>query len=199
MLRATTLAATILMTATFSLAADKSGSLNSKDAKFLKGAAIGAMAEVQTGKLVEQNATNPDVKQFGQRMVTDHGQELTDLQTLAQSKNVDLPTEPDKKHKKTYDKLAKLQGDEFDKAYSKDALEDHRKDVKEFQKEADKATDPDVKAFAAKQVPVLQEHLSMAEKLPANAGSSSDSSSGTSGRQHRGDPHIGHGSARQTK
>jgi putative membrane protein len=199
MLRATTLAATVLMTATFSLAADKSGSLNSKDAKFLKEAAIGAMAEVQTGKLVEQNATNQDVKHFGQRMVTDHGKELTDLQTLAQSKNVDLPTEPDKKHKKTYDKLAKLQGDEFDKAYSKDALEDHRKDVKEFQKEADKATDPDVKAFAAKQVPVLQEHLSMAEKLPANADSSGDTSSGTSGRQHRGDPHIGHQNAREAQ
>jgi putative membrane protein len=201
MLRATTLAAAVLMTATLSFAADKAGSLDSKDAKFLKQAAIGAMAEVETGKLAEQNAASPEVKQFGQRMVTDHGKELTELQALAQSKGVDLPTEPDKKHKKMHDKLAKMQGDEFDKAYSKDELEDHRKDVKQFQKEADKATDPDVKAFAAKQVPVLQEHLSMAEKLPANAGASSDdsssSSSGTNGRLHRGDPHIGHGSARQ--
>lgn len=188
MLRKTTAAAAVLLTATLSFAADNS--LNSKDTKFLKEAAIGAMAEVDTGKLAEQNATNPDVKQFGERMVTDHSKELSDLQSLAKSKGVDLPTEPDKKHKKMSDKLAKLQGDDFDKTYSRHELEDHKKDVKEFKKQADDATDPDVKAFAAKNVPVLEEHLSMAEKLPANAGSS-----GETGTHH----HHGHEGTDQSK
>lgn len=171
MLRSAVSISAVLLAASLSLAADKD-KLNSKDTKFLDEAAMGAMTEVDLGKVAATNASNADVKSFGERMVTDHGKELTDLKTLAQSKGVDLPTELDSKHRKMVDKMSKLNGADFDKAYSKDMLEDHKKDLKDFQKAADHATDPDVKAFAAKQVPTLQEHLSLAEKLPDNASSS---------------------------
>jgi putative membrane protein len=175
MLRSATTLSTILLAATLSLAADKDkGSLNSKDAKFLHEAAVGAMTEVELGKVAATHGSSADVKSFGERMATDHGKELTELKTLAQSKGVDLPADLDTKHRKMVDKMSQLNGAEFDKAYSKDMLDDHRKDLKDFQKQADKASDPDVKAFAAKHVPVLQEHLSLAEKLPGNASSSSD-------------------------
>lgn len=170
MLRSLSTVSVLVLSATLSFAADKdqSGSLTPADAKFVKEAAVGAMTEVELGHLAVQNGSNPDVKQFGQRMVTDHGKELSELKSLAQAKGIDLPMELDKKHKEDVEKLSKLSGADFDKAYSKDMLKDHRKDVKEFKKEAEQATDPDVKAFAAKEVPMLEEHLSMAEKLPGN-------------------------------
>jgi putative membrane protein len=148
------------------MAADQSSTLDNKDEKFLKNAAIGAMAEVRMGEIAQKQGSSADVKSFGERMVTDHGKELTELKQLAASKNVELPTELDKKHQQMADKMEKMQGADFDKAYSKDMLADHKKDVKEFKEQADKAKDADVKAFAAKQVPTLEEHLSLAEKLP---------------------------------
>jgi putative membrane protein len=180
MFRATTAFAVIALAAATTLAADKSSaSLDSKDAKFLKEAAIGAMAEVQMGEIAQNHATNADVKAFGARMATDHGKELDELKQLASSKGVELPTELDKKHKSMAEKMSKMQGADFDKSYSKDMLADHKKDLKDFKSQADSAKDADVKAFAAKYVPALEEHLSLAEKLPANAGSGSSSSAST--------------------
>jgi len=72
--------------------------------------------------------------------------------------------------KSTVDKLAKLSGAEFDKAYMSDMVSDHETDVKEFQTQADKGNDPDVKAFAAKTLPVLQKHLQMARDVASQVG-----------------------------
>lgn len=167
MLRKLSTLGILALSASMALAADNT-SLNTKDSRFLKDAAIGAMTEVQLGQTAQQQGSDEAVKQFGQRMVTDHGKELDQIKSLAQSKGVDLPMELDKKHKKLADKMAKLSGSDFDKIYASDMLKDHEKDLSDFQKEADKATDPDVKAFAAKTVPTLQEHLSLAQKLPGN-------------------------------
>lgn len=49
-------------------------------------------------------------------------------------------------------------------------LSDHKKDVSEFEKQSTRGTDPDLKAFAAKTLPTLQEHLQMARALPGNEG-----------------------------
>ena len=174
----------VLAMAGMTLGADKKSSLDSKDTKFLKEAAMGGMAEVEMGQTAERQGSSDAVKEFGRRMVTDHGKEMEELKTLAHSKGVELETKLDKDHQKMADKLSKLNGADFDKAYAKYELEDHKEDVKKFKKEADKAEDADVKAFAAKQVPVLEEHLSMAEKLPGNSSGGHDSARTTRGGEH---------------
>ena len=101
-------------------------------------------------------------------MVDDHSKANTELMSLASSKGVTLPTALDEKHQKEVTKLSAMSGAEFDRAYSKMMLSDHNKDVSEFEKQSTKGTDPDLKAFASKTLPTLQEHLQMAKALPDN-------------------------------
>jgi putative membrane protein len=137
--------------------------------EFIKHAAVGGMAEVKLGELAEQNAQSDAVKSFGKRMRDDHSQANSELAQLAAQKNVTLPKDVDAKHKATYDRLSKLKGADFDRAYMDAMLQDHRHDVAEFQSAA-KSSDPDVQAFASKTLPTLQSHLEEAQQI-ASGGS----------------------------
>jgi len=132
---------------------------------FLKDAFQGGMAEIEMGKLAAQKAKDPEIKKFGQMMVTDHTAAGNDLKALAAKKNVALPSDMGS-HKSTYDSLSK-ETDGFDKAYVNSMVTDHENDLKEFQKQAQSSSDPDVKAFAAKVVPVVQKHLDAIRAIEA--------------------------------
>lgn len=131
--------------------------------QFAKQAAEGGLLEVQLGQLAEQKASNPQVKQFGQRMVTDHTKLNNELMSIASRDNMTLPTQLTGKDKAQYDKLASLSGTQFDRAYMRDQVRDHQKDISEFQKEANNGSNPDLKNFASQSVPTLQEHLMLAQ------------------------------------
>jgi putative membrane protein len=149
------------------------------DHAFIMDAAMGGMAEVEIGQLAGGKAQSEAVKQFAQRMVTDHGKVNDELKTLAQNKNISLPTDSGAKHKATKDRLAKLSGAAFDKAYMQEMLTDHRKDVSEFQKESRTGKDPDVKAWATKTLPTLEEHLQLAQAASRGAVGTSGTKSGS--------------------
>jgi putative membrane protein len=135
------------------------------DKKFLKDAAIGGMVKVELGKLAVQKASSDAVKQFAQKMVDDHTRANEEVKQIAHKANISLPDSLDSKHQSRIDKLSKLAGTEFDRAYIKDQLKDHQQDVKEFQNEAENGNHEELKNFAAKTLPTLQEHLSMAKDL----------------------------------
>jgi putative membrane protein len=155
--------------------------LSSADKTFIRKAAQGGMAEVELGKLAQQQGSDQAVKDFGQRMVTDHQQANDKLMALAQSMNVQLPTSLDKKDQKELDKLKGLNGAAFDKAYARAMRKDHRMDIREFEHEAKSGKDTQVKQFAETTLPTLKDHLAMAEKLPG--ASRTASASGTSGTE----------------
>src|ERR1051326_464148 len=161
------------------------GNLNSHDRDFMMDAAIGGLEEVELGKIAAQQGTSEAVKQFGQRMVDDHSKASPDLMTVAQSKGITLPTTLDEKHRDQVKKLQAMTGADFDRAYSKLMLSDHKKDVSEFEKQSTKGTDPDLKAFASRTLPTLQEHLSMAQTLPGNESSSGNTNSGGATNSNR--------------
>ena len=140
-------------------------SLASSERKFIEEAAVGGMAEVEMGKIAQQKGQNQQVKDFGQRMAQDHGKANEELKSLASSKGMQLPADTDKKHKKHADELQKKSADKFDHEYAEMMVKDHKKDVKEFEKQAKNAKDADVRAFAAKTLPTLQEHLKMAQAM----------------------------------
>ncbi len=144
------------------------GNMSSQDRDFIMDAAIGGMMEVELGQMATQKGASEAVKQFGQRMVDDHSKANQELMSLASSKGITLPTAIDEKHRKDMTKLSAMSGAEFDRAYSKMMLSDHKKDVSEFEKQSTKGADPDLKAFASKTLPTLHEHLQMANALPAN-------------------------------
>jgi len=144
-----------------------------KDQQFLRHAASDGLAEVQLGQMAAEQATNPEVQRFGQRMVTDHTKANQELMALAQSKNISIPKEIDKKHQKTAEALAKKHGTSFDREYMRDMVTDHEKAVQLFTTAAKEGHDADVKAFANKTLPTLQEHLQMARQFTQQQGSMS--------------------------
>ena len=133
------------------------------DNHFLANAAQGGYAEVEFGKLAKDKASSSDVKTFADRMVTDHGKANDELKDIASKKNVTWPTALDAKHKMIYDRLSKLSGAAFDRAYMQAMLKDHREDVAAFRTESKMGKDEDVKSFASKTLPTLEDHLKMAQ------------------------------------
>jgi putative membrane protein len=119
------------------------------------------------GRIAASKATDPDVKQFGQRMVDDHGKANDELKSLASQKNVTVPAELDAKHKADNARLEKLSGAAFDRAYMAAMVLDHDKDVAEFQRVSKTAKDADLKAWAAKTLPTLEEHQKQAKTVNA--------------------------------
>jgi putative membrane protein len=165
MMRQASLAAVVVMgfAATQSFAADNS---------FVMKAAQGGVAEVQLGQMASEKASSDAVKQFGQRMVADHGKANDELKALAETKKIKLAAEPNAQQKALHDRLMKLSGEAFDKAYVKAMLDDHEKDVAEFRTGSKSGTDAEVKAWAAKTLPTLEEHLKMVRDLSGAVGTS---------------------------
>jgi|SRR5436309_11668860 putative membrane protein len=151
-------------------------SVPATDKKFIREAAEGGMAEVELGKLATEKASSEDVKKFGERMVNDHSKANDELKQIASSKGVDLPSDLSVKDKMLKERLSKLSGDSFDKAYMQNMVKDHRKDVAEFSKESRSASDPEVKQFAGKTLPTLKEHLQKAESIAPSAKTTANSS-----------------------
>lgn len=143
---------------------------DSPDSSFLKSAAEGGMSEVELGQMAQQKAMNPAVKEFGAMMVKDHTAANEKLKALAASEQVSLPDSPSMMQKATKTKLNMLSGDSFDKSYVKGMIEDHKSDIKDFQKEASEGKDPEAKAFAAATLPTLQKHLEKIQSIAASAG-----------------------------
>lgn len=150
-------------------------SLSHADKKFVDEAAMAGMAEVQAAQLALQKGSSDDVKQYAQHMIDDHTKANDQLKQIAQQKGVQLPTEMDRHHKSEMNKLNKLSGAEFDKAYLKGEVGDHKKVVSLFEKEAKNGKDADLKQFASQTVPTLQDHLKSAQsKTSSNKSASSD-------------------------
>jgi putative membrane protein len=135
------------------------------DTKFLKAAAEGGLAEVALGQLAMEKASSSEVKKFGQRIVDDHSKANDELRQLAAQKSVELPQDLSAKDKATKATLENLSGEQFDQAYMKDMVKDHRKDVSDFRRESTSAHDPDIKKFASQTLPTLKDHLKLAESI----------------------------------
>lgn len=152
------------------------GQLTNQDQKFVMDAAAGGMMEVELGRLAAQKASSAEVKAFGQRMVTDHSKANEQLMALAATKGLSISKSLPADMQKEHDKLASLSGAEFDRMYMQHMLKDHKKDVSEFEKQSQKGTDSGLRSFAQQTLPVLREHLTLAESTASKVGVKSDSS-----------------------
>ena len=135
------------------------------DSEFLTKAASGGMLEVQLGQQIAQKATTPEAKNFAQQMVTDHTKSNEELKGLAANKNIVLPTTLGKDQQKVYDEVLAEKGAELDKKYVQAMITDHEEDIKEYQEAVSKTNDPNVRAFAQRNLPILQMHLGMVQKM----------------------------------
>jgi putative membrane protein len=160
-----TMAIASVVASASAIAADKS-TVSSADKAFVMKAAQGGMTEVQLGQLAADKGASQDVKDFGSKMVTDHGKAGDELKSIATSKGLTLPDKLDDKHQMMVDKMSKLSGADFDKAYVPAMVKAHKADDALFAKEAKSGDDADLKAFADKtDTDVVKMHLKMIEDI----------------------------------
>ena len=144
--------------------------LNHTDKSFLEDSYKGGVTEIQSAQMAERKTANPDVKAFAEKLVTDHTQANNELKAMADSKKVAVEGGESFKDQSEGKSLDAKTGGDFDKAFIDEQVNDHKKDIKAFEKEASEAKDTDVKNLANKLLPTLKEHLSMAESIQAKIG-----------------------------
>ncbi len=160
--------AAILFALTIPLAAYSDPKDDLKDtSKFFEKAASASQLEIESGRLAAQRASSPALKQFGQKMVTDHSQSSQELGMLASSKGVTLPAVMSDSDRKKLDKLREEKpGKDFDNRFRDLMIDSHKDAVSLFEDTAENAKEPQVKAFAGKMLPKLQHHEQAAKALP---------------------------------
>jgi putative membrane protein len=146
------------------LTAAAKDTLNEEDRTFVKEAALGGMAEVDLSKLA-QKSENADVKSFADRMVRDHTPANQELTAIATDLGVDMPKALNSEHERLRENVQTLHGKAFDEQYMHGMVEDHIKAVKLFQQEERSGHNAELKKFAQKTLPTLQEHQKMALEL----------------------------------
>lgn len=152
------------------------------DTSFVKEAAQGNLMEVQMGKMGQEKAASQEVKDFGQRMVADHGKANDQLKPIAKKLKVNWPNDLNAEGKQMHAELEKLQGPEFDRKYVDEMVKDHKKDVEKYEKAQVNVKDKDLREYVNKTLPILHEHLKMAKGLKANmSGQGTGSGSAASG------------------
>jgi len=139
--------------------------LNKEDRDFFDDVSQGGLLEVKLGQLVAKQGSSDEVKHFAQRMIDDHGKLNTRLADAARQMGLSVPPDLDKKHQEKLDKMAQLSGIKLDQEYMSAMVSDHKDDVKAFEKESKDGKDPTLRAFAASNLPALNEHLNMARQI----------------------------------
>ena len=143
--------------------------LSLEDAAFANKAAAGGIAAVEMGKLAQQISKTAEVKKLAERIVAERGKANEELKALSAAKGNPLPVSPSRVAMIEMEKVVKLTGAKFDQEYLEDVVEDHKKDVKEFEKQSKAGKDPDLTKWAAEKLPMVKEHLRLAEAAQAKA------------------------------
>jgi putative membrane protein len=135
--------------------------------KFIKEAIEGHLAEVEMGQLAQKNGNSDGVRSFGQMLQKDHSDANQKATAVANSLGVTPPTAPNSKQKAMYDRMSKLSGAKFDRQFAKHMVDDHKKDIKAYERESKKSDAAG--AYAKETLPTLKKHLETAQSLGRGA------------------------------
>ena len=139
-----------------------------QDKIFIREALTGGLNEMELAKIAMQRASNLDLQLLARRIFDDHKRGNEDLEIIAHNEGIQIPQLP--RDGAMVQRLAGLSGNEFDRTYLQHVIEHHRFDVKRFESTARSARNEDVRNFAGKVLPALQEHLRIAENISEIAG-----------------------------
>jgi putative membrane protein len=138
--------------------------LSPGDRQFVDRAATINQFEIKAGSLALDRASSPEVKTFARKMIDDHGAVANQLKQIATREGFQLPTNLTPEQNADYQKLARLSGAAFDRAYLDLMTNGHKQAIELFQTQAQTGDDPTLKAFAQKTLPSLHQHENMAER-----------------------------------
>lgn len=139
------------------------------DNDFATSAAQANLAEIRMADLAMNKTSNPEVKNMAQHLEADHSKANEQLKQIAARMNIGLPTKLDAKNQAEYDRLSKLSGPEFDRAYTRNQAHAHKAVIADFRREAAHGTDPELKKYASDTLPALEHHLQLADAAEHSA------------------------------
>ncbi|WP_028060788.1 DUF4142 domain-containing protein [Candidatus Solirubrobacter pratensis] len=138
------------------------------DEEWLMMSIQGDLFEIQGGQLAQRQATTDKVRALGKRLVEDHTKSLKDATELAERLGIDVPDSPSPTQQWMLRAVAQFHGRDFDRWYADLEVHDHKQDIKEAQDEVDKGCNPDIRDEAENELPVLKEHLQLAQDALAS-------------------------------
>lgn len=140
---------------------------NSKenDSEFLVDATEINLEEIAIGQLAQQKSTNPEIKKFGKMLVDDHTKLSGEVKTVAESRNISLPTSITEDGQEQYNKLNEKSGLDFDKKFVDMMIDGHEKAIDKFTKASKNSNDEEIKTWASNNIASLTAHLQHAKML----------------------------------
>lgn len=135
--------------------------MSATDRMFVMKVAQGNMAEVMSSRLALKKSKDEKVRMIAEMLIKEHGQAQADLKSTAKTLKYKLPASTDAKHKAMYRKLSRLSGMTFDKAYMMGQVGDHYATIALFKKELENGSDSNIRNFAAKYQPGIENHTKM--------------------------------------
>lgn len=138
--------------------------LTEDDQTFLLYVAEGRMMDWAEGNLAVDKGSNTLYRQYGKRVMHDQDKMMQDLHALAASKNLKLPEKLSRDRKKDLNYLKAARGEWFDRRFRRMIIKDHKKDISAFEAAAE-SQDPEIKEFAKRYLPLMEEHLQLARDL----------------------------------
>ncbi len=130
------------------------------DQAFLQKAAESNLYEIELGKIAEKTSTNPEIRKIAQDIVRNHTAANQQLEKLAASKGITLPSSPTKAQQQKVAALESKSGEQFDKAFMQDQVQNTQQTISTFERERSRTSDPEIKGWAESMLPRLKNHLS---------------------------------------
>ncbi len=150
----------------------QSGQMDNNVTEFLTEAASGGMMEVELGRIAQEKATNQQVKDFAAMMIKDHSAANEQLMSIAQGKNIQLPTTLTEEHQEHVTKFRDMaSGNDFDKEYVDMMVEDHEEDINKFEDAREDVQDQEIKQWVDNTLPTLRQHKERIDQIKEGMGS----------------------------
>lgn len=179
----------------FAFAANVMADDKIKASDFVEEASAKGLAEIETSRIALKESNSSAVRKFAETMISDHTKANQELKKIAQKKNLDVSDEPELRNKAKAMVLKMRDGESFDEAYANNQVVAHEQSIELFQRAAN-GQDAEIKAYAEKTLPKLQQHLKMAQELQSKTNKDQrnayESERGTINTTDRVTEHSGH-------
>ncbi|HLH03796.1 MAG TPA: DUF4142 domain-containing protein [Bryobacteraceae bacterium] len=139
--------------------------LASPDIAFAMDAEQSGVAGIQLGRLAAEKGTSPELKQFGTQLADECARLDRKLAEFAAGDKMVLPQVPTAKDQSSYEKLARLSGVAFDKAYAKQMLKRQQKVAKRFARQAKKGKNDQLRELASESLPAIEQHIDQLKSI----------------------------------
>ncbi len=136
-----------------------------KDAQFVVNATSGSYDEVAIAEVALAKSGNAEVKKLAQQLKTDHSAVITQLNGLAATKNVTVPTAATEECTEDAKKLTESKAGDFDKNWLEKVEDMHESSIKKYEDASSNAMDATIKNWASTTLVKIRSHLDMINKM----------------------------------